>query len=260
MPSSRRLHQAQEVEAALHARLGNLGNVAGRLPSETDLADEYGVSRVTIREALSSLERKGLIFRKHGVGTFLNQSARNIQTRLDESIEFGELIRSANYVPELGLLESRVTAADTVLAGRLLIEPGEPVLCIRKSFKASGTPLIYCVNVIPLRHAPPESQAGLAQQVIPQLSIYTILERWFSQHVSFQISSVSACLAGPEIGEILSTAVGSPLLRLEDIGYSDRQQALFSADVYFLPGVIQFQLVRSPIYSVEEIPPRQTGG
>jgi GntR family transcriptional regulator len=251
MPSSRRVPQSQEIEAELHARLGTIASPDGRLPAETELAAEFGVSRVTVREALSSLERKGLIIRKHGVGTFLNHTGRSIQTRLDESVEFGELIRSAGYEPELGLLECQVSTATHELAMRMQIAAGDPILTIRKVFKASSTPLIYCLNAIPLALVPGADGDMLGSQIQPELSIYTILERWFSRRVSFQISNVSACLAGTEVGSLLSLAPGAALLRLEDVGFDDRQQALFFADLYFLPGVIQFQLVRNPIYTVE---------
>jgi GntR family transcriptional regulator len=251
MPSSRRVPQSQEIEAALHARLETIASPDGRLPAETDLAAEFGVSRVTVREALSSLERKGLIIRKHGVGTFLNHTGRSIQTRMDESVEFGELIRSAGYEPELGLLECRVSTATRDLAMRMQIAAGDPILTIRKVFKASGRPVIYCLNAIPLSLAPTTDWDVLLPQIQPEHSIYTILERWFSRRISFQISNVSACLAGAEIGSLLNLAPGAALLRLEDVGFDDRQHALIYADLYFLPGVIQFQLVRKPIYSVE---------
>ena len=56
----------------------------GRIPSETELADELQVSRTTIRDALSRLENEGAIFRKQGAGTFVNKPGLQIKSRLEE--------------------------------------------------------------------------------------------------------------------------------------------------------------------------------
>ncbi|MCL4562701.1 MAG: GntR family transcriptional regulator [Chloroflexi bacterium] len=252
MSPQRRPHQAQEIEAVLQTRLREFGEAEGRLPSETDLAKEFGVSRVTVREALASLERRGLVFRKHGVGTFVNGTAVNIRTRLDESVEFGQLIRAANYEPELGFLDCRVEPAGLEVAAHLQMEAGEPVLCIRKVFKASGTPVIYCMNAVPVSLIPNELHVDLSKNVNPELSIYTVLERWFNQQVAFQLSDVSACVAGDETGAMLNCSPTTALLHLEDVGFNGMQQPVLYADIYYIPGPIQFQLVRRPIYTLEE--------
>lgn len=251
MSPKQRLHQAQEIEAILENRIRLHGNGEPRLPSETDLANEFGVSRVTIREALASLERRGLIFRKHGVGTFINHKGVNIRSRLEESIEFGQLISSANYEPELGFLDCRVEQANLEVATRLQLQPGEPVLVIAKVFKADGMPVIYCLNVIPLALLSEDQRNQVLENIRAVWPIYTVLERIFNQQIAFQISDVSACIAGEEVGRMLNCLPNTALLRLQDVGFNENQQAVFYADVHYIPGLIQFQLVRKPVYSLD---------
>jgi GntR family transcriptional regulator len=150
MPAPRKQRQAQEIEAVLRERIRTHADSGSRLPSETELSEAFGVSRVTVREALASLERKGLILRRQGLGTFVNARTVNIQTRLDESIEFTELIRSYGYEPEVSFLNCNQISASADIAARLKVDEGASVLAITKVFTASSTPLVYCTNMIPL--------------------------------------------------------------------------------------------------------------
>ena len=56
---------------------------ADRLPSEVELSERLGVSRTVIRDALSDLEREGLIERVRGIGTVINREIVNLTSRLD---------------------------------------------------------------------------------------------------------------------------------------------------------------------------------
>lgn len=247
-----KVRQAQEIEAVLVERLPMWEEGGGRIPAETELAAEFRVSRVTVREALASLERRGLILRKQGLGTFVNSRATHIQTRLDESIEFGELIQTAGYEPGLGYLESRIEPASSEIAGRLAISKGEPVFSLHKVFKADGSPVIYVINVIPASLAPSKVLDELLEHRDRALSVYAILDHWFNQQVAYQISSVSATIGGQEIASRLTCSSGCALLRMEDVGYNLHQQAVFYGDIYYLPGTFEFQLIRQPIYSVDK--------
>jgi len=250
MAANGRVRQAQEVESALLARIQTGQDVDGRLPSETDLATQFGVSRVTVREALSSLERQGLVIRKQGLGTFINRKTAEIQTR----VEYSELIRRAGYESAVAFLSFQKEAASEGLAERLLIEPGAPVLAIRKVFTANGRPVIYCINAIPLALVSPERGVALVKEIVPKLSIYTLLARWFDQRVMYQVAHVTASLATSEIARGLNCRAGCPLLLIADVGYNDRQRPLFAGDSYYVPDKIHFRLVRKPIYEIQDLP------
>src|SRR5215472_164556 len=83
----------------------------GRLPGETVMAAEMGVSRGTMRQALAILQHEGLISRRQGLGTFANPHVLGIPARIDFAYEFSELIHAAGYESTIHTLEvSRAVA------------------------------------------------------------------------------------------------------------------------------------------------------
>ena len=72
----------------------------GRLPSEPDLALALNASRATLPQALAELEQDGLIARRHGSGTFVNQHVQGIRTRLEDvAWDFDEMILVRRVMP-----------------------------------------------------------------------------------------------------------------------------------------------------------------
>lgn len=250
MRNTNHWRQAQEIEAQLLSSLSNWSEGDGKLPAETELAAEFGVSRVTVREALSSLERRGLILRRQGLGTFVNRRAANIQTRLEESIEFGEMLRASGHEAGMQVLEFGRAAASEETARRLLIRPGAELVHIHKLFTADARPVIDCTNLIPLDLAPAGERDNLLSIIDPTLSIYSILHRWFQQSVDYQISDAEACSAGDDLAARLDCNPQAPLFRIGEVGYTLRQRPVFTGDAYFVPGFIRFRLVRKPIFSI----------
>ncbi|MEI8093103.1 MAG: GntR family transcriptional regulator [Spirochaetales bacterium] len=147
-----------QAEVALRALVREVGHQAGQLlPRETDLAMRLGVSRHTIRVAMDSLVREGLILRKKGVGTVVNRSP--IQTRLTEwtsfSREMGRLGR------ELVTLEKRVWVepAPEAAAAGLGIAPGTKVIVLERLKGEEGQPVVLFRSWFHPRLSIPETEA-----------------------------------------------------------------------------------------------------
>src|SRR5512142_1291098 len=73
---------ANEVLSGIVA--GTLGDGEGLLPSEAELSERFQVSRATVRDALSRLEQRGVIIRRHGIGTFVVSSHPLMEAGLEE--------------------------------------------------------------------------------------------------------------------------------------------------------------------------------
>ena len=94
---------AQQLVAQLSARIGR-GSFArsGRLPTEAQIIDEFGVSRTVVREAISRLSAAGLVETRHGIGTFILAPGESRNFRIDAS----EL---ATLAEVLAVLELRIS-------------------------------------------------------------------------------------------------------------------------------------------------------
>ena len=122
---SDKINTSQRLHEALGRLLATLKD-GERLPAEPALAQQLGVSRATLREAMRTFETQGLIYRKQGVGTFVAHPSQVIDTGLEvlESIE--TLARRIDLPVTLGELrvEPRPAGADEAQA--LGLEPGQP--------------------------------------------------------------------------------------------------------------------------------------
>src|ERR1700709_57197 len=117
---------SQQIEHAISS--GQLGPGA-RLDNEISLADQFGLSRPTIRRAIQELVDKGLLVRRRGVGT---QVVHGRVTRNVELSSLYEDLERSGQKPQTPVLEAKVVPADERAATILDIERGSPTLHVRR--------------------------------------------------------------------------------------------------------------------------------
>ncbi len=125
--------------------------VDGKIPSETELAVDLGVSRTTIRDALSRLENEGVLYRKQGAGTFVNEAGLQIKSRLDEIWSYQEMLAAHDYTPSTRILDVTTQLATADLAAELNLAEGDELIVARKLFLADNQPVILAHNYIPTK-------------------------------------------------------------------------------------------------------------
>jgi GntR family transcriptional regulator len=129
-----------------------------RLPSESVLATTYGVSRVTIREALRLLQRDLLIESVHGRGHFVLAGARLVETPVTDLQSVTELMNGRGYAVATTVVVMEEEPAGE-RAGALQIDADEPVFRLERVRSTDGTPMIYSVDVFPTRFAEGSEQS-----------------------------------------------------------------------------------------------------
>lgn len=121
-----------------------------KLPSEENMAQLIGVSRITIRSALNELASEGVIFRRQGKGTFVNSEALQMKAQLNPVKQFTDIIESSGYKSSIKSLGYEIINADFNLSKLLKIKENEPLVAVSKIFYADENPCTYCVDYFPL--------------------------------------------------------------------------------------------------------------
>lgn len=118
-----------------------------QLPAESEMGSIFGVSRITVRQALSDLQREGVIFKVPGKGTFVAKpKAAQELTQLEG---FGEAMSRKGYEIRNRVLSHRTVPADAQLAQRLQVEPGAPVSEIQRVRHLNGDPVSLEITYLP---------------------------------------------------------------------------------------------------------------
>src|SRR5512135_2066118 len=124
-------HQVvNEILAGIEA--GNLAREDGSLPSEADLSQRFNVSRATIREALSRLDQRGVVTRRHGVGTFVTPTQPVIEAGLEQLESLDTLARRIGLETHMGKATMEEREATPREVTRLQVAPGVQVLAVSR--------------------------------------------------------------------------------------------------------------------------------
>jgi GntR family transcriptional regulator len=128
----------REIEHAIRQRLARL-KPGAELPSEAQLCDEFGVSRMTARHAIDRLAQEGLVFRMRGRGTFVSEPPTH--RRANSLLSFSNEMRRQGRTPSSRLLGRALRAPTREEAARLQLKDGEKVLWLRRIRLADGHPI-----------------------------------------------------------------------------------------------------------------------
>jgi GntR family transcriptional regulator len=242
---------AQQILAQIETE--TIAREDGLLPSEDELARQFNVSRATVRGALDKLESAGIIFRRQGVGTFLDRSMTSpsvaVRGWLDEARAFMDLIRDSNRDAARKIVDTRVGPAGSV-AGCLGMVPTDPVVVIEKLFFSESVPIIHCVNIVPLALIEPESVAHARELYEAAESTYQFLDRWCHVRVNHQRSEIRAVPAEEAMARHLDCRPGVPLLLVEEVGYTTEARPVFYGLNHFRGDMVGFQQVRHPALNI----------
>jgi GntR family transcriptional regulator len=229
---------AARVAKSLRQELRHEYIVGGRLPSEPELAVQYGVSRGTVRQALAVLEREGAIIRRQGAGTYVHYISR-AQTRAEHAYEFTDLLRVAGFEPSIRLDSFSHEPLNAELASQLDMEPQTPALVVCKTFLANGQPAIHCIDRVPTQWIVSDFDDEELKQ-----PIFDFMREHCNLTTVQNLAELIPTVASPNIADILQMKPGAPLLRIDEVGYDADGAAAVLHTAYYHDNFVRFSLLR----------------
>jgi len=185
------------------------------IPSERELGELYGISRMTARQAITELVNEGLFYREQGKGTFVSQ--HKITQQLIHLTGFTEDIKARGQRPGTKVLSAVMRPADEKTAERLRIETGQMIYCLQRLRLADGEPL--AIELSQLNFSGCER---LLEEDFAQHSLYRTLETKYGIALVEAEQELEASLAGEDEARLLNLAVASPVLLTRRTTYTDR--------------------------------------
>jgi GntR family transcriptional regulator len=198
-----------------------------RMPAEQDLAEWFGVSRMTLRQALAKLARRGLVTRTVGRrgGTFVAE--RKLEQDRTTLAGFSEQLRRHGMQPGARVLFARQRPAGPVSSAALGLQEGDPVDEVRRVRLGDGRPIVLEQSLFPAAMFP-----GLLECRLDG-SLYELLETRYGQRPHRARESLEPVTAGVREAEALEVAEGAPLMLVERVAYAATGEPVeFARDLF----------------------------
>lgn len=209
--------------------------INGKLPSSPILAEEFGVSALTIKKALDLLVRDGYIIRRRGSGTVVQdwnqqEKARMIQTLTGTKAVYGSEVESK-------IIEFAIIGADKTIAGKLGIAVGDFVYKIIRLRIIHGIPTIMEHTWMPISVIP-----GVEAPVLEQ-SIYSYIHNKLGLEVGTSIVRVKGIRPDDGEKQFMDVTDQDFLMRVEQVAYLTDGRTFEYSYADHLPETFEFETV-----------------
>jgi DNA-binding GntR family transcriptional regulator len=204
---------AQHLQQAIESGAIAAGE---RLDNEIQLAQELGLSRPTMRQALQYLVDKGLLVRKRGVGTLVAQA------KLHRPIELTSLyedLDGSGQRPTTQVLSNTVEPAGSAVATALGIDEGADVVVLHRLRRAHDEPIARMINYLPV------GLIELTTEALERRGLYQLLRaRGIRPHAAAQ--TIGARTADAAEARLLNETRRAPLLTMERTAYDSEGRGI----------------------------------
>ncbi len=188
--------------------------VDDQIPTEQQLSQDFGVSRITVVKAVSRLVDEGLLRKEQGRGTFV--VAIGLVPEPLSLRSFTEEMKDRGLVPGSQVVEKTVTEPSQRLRDRLQLAKDQKVYRLVRLMLGSGQPMGLHRTYLPVDLFP-----GLLQYVGDNTSLYATLQERYSVTPEKGIETYSAIQLDSEESRLLGVAAGSP-------GFSVERQTFYN--------------------------------
>jgi DNA-binding GntR family transcriptional regulator len=219
-------HAAIEDGLAEAIATGEL-SAGERLPPERELASRLGVSRMTLRQALGSLERRGLVVRRVGRlgGTFVAEP--KIERDLTALAGLTAQLRRQGHLAGARVISAEEGPASARTARALGLEAGDRVYRVVRLRLSDGEPLALEQSLLPAGRLP-----GLLDDVLDG-SLYELLEIRYGEGPVRAIEALEPVAADQDVAGLLGIDRGSPLMLVERTAFSAEGHAVeYARDLF----------------------------
>ena len=222
---------AEALEAALN---GAELPMASALPSEHELSQALGVSRPTIRQALTHLEQRSVLYKRRGVGTFRAPQAMARPPRLTSL--YDELVEQGS-VPVTQVLQVREVPAPDSVAQDLHLAADAPLVFLERVRKVGDRPVVFHTNYLNLDGKPPPGRAELEQG-----SLYAILRTRYGIELTLASQDVTARAGSPSERKHLELGSGGCVLVAQRVSFDATGRGIEWAVNVYPPGTQSFRM------------------
>ena len=204
-----------------------------KLPSEREMIIHFQVSRITVRQALSELQREGLIFKINGKGTYVSKP----KARFDISTlrGFGEWAATIGKDAFSRVIDIETNMSDAKIASQLQIGDGTLITSIKRLRYLSREPISFDVT-----YAKNHIGEKLATADLDKKDILDVLENECGVSISSADVNIEASIANSELSQYLEISEGAPVLMIERTIYDNSNEALLYENLYYRGDVFKY--------------------
>jgi GntR family transcriptional regulator len=177
-----------------------------QLPSEHALAEQYGVSRMTVRQALDHMVADRLLERRRGAGTFVSQSPGGVR-QMNSLRSFREDMGLEGCDIRTEMLTQGCCLPSGEVRDRLRLRQGQQVIRVWRLRRVEGTPMSVQDSWLPYSAAP-----SLAHEDLLDGSLYRTLQERYGIELRNAEQEITAVAATHELAELLEVDAGAPLI------------------------------------------------
>lgn len=179
------------------------------LPAEREYAEQFQISRMTVRQAFTQLVNDGYLYRIQGKGTFVAERKPKIEQALQGLTSFTEDMKARGMKPGSQLVQFEIIPATSLIANQLGIQEYGPVYEIKRIRLADNVPMALETNYISANFI-----KGLTENIVNQ-SLYSYIENQLDLRIDHASQVIESSVADELEAEYLNIQPGAPVMLIQ---------------------------------------------